>query len=862
MKKTFLIFGLAAIASIAFSCTREDGPIEKETIPSEEQTTPGEEQETSVDLSQYDPSKYLVSFGASIEDVTKAEIDLATGAVSFQNNDLVLVVSGNSSAEYKYNGTEFVVAENNTPVEKSGEIKAYYPKDKYTYDAGTGTVTFTMPEATTANPGALAPMCGVITENTASFKNLGAILALNLTGAEPITAIELITDKKITGSSALSWNEGIPAIGTLDGATSVKYEYTSAIAAETATSLYFFLPAGVEFGSLEIHAIYGKTVGEVTYEPFRKISRNSSMTPARNEIVSITKTLSGFFSGGDGLSEATAYEIANANDFKKISTLANATEVVGGNGYNATAGRTFFGSEGVYYKQTADIDIENAPLTPIGSDDVRFAGVYDGNSKIISNITIGDGDSYGLFGFTTGAIITDWKANNIKVEGTGHTRGAFVGYMVGGEVSNCDVTGNSTVSGNGPAIGGIVGRIQGAKATVTGCESTANVVNTNEDASLNYATGGIVGLVFTGASGSEIANCSLLGNVSSVANSVGGIVGRYYIAGTLSNCTTSAETKVSGNGEVGGIVGGLDKAHVVVSGCKNSASVEATGEKVGGIAGLVQNGSEVLECWSKAEITGANLTGGIVGYLNDFGAIVRCYSKGSVSGNQCVGGIVGHAYASNTSETRGVLVMECLSRADVISSTGSNSNSGGVVGRLHSAAVGTNIQWASVLQCVGGPAIIKNTNTENCTRFGAFVGFLNTEISKTNGGQVRCQVRNSYTTVETDKMIWLASSVSNTGGFVGQLQRGRFHRCYYQLDANSQVATASKNLVTIEEFQKVDSDFASFLTNNLQTTTGYTYVANGKTYNASDWTMTGYNGESLEYPLPSALVALGTEYYD
>lgn len=728
MKKTFIIFGLAAIASIAFSCTREDGPIEKETIPSEEQTTPGEEQETSVDLSQYDPSKYLVSFGASTEDVTKAEIDLNTGAenfgaVRFQNDDKVLVVSGNSSAEYTYNGTEFEAV--STPVEKSGEIKAYYPKDKYTYDAGTGTVTFTMPEATTANPGALAPMCGVITENTASFKNLGAILALKLTGAEPITAIELITDKAITGSSALSWNEGIPAIGTLDGATSVKYEYTSAIAAETATSLYFFLPAGVEFGSLEIHAIYGKTVGEVTYEPFRKISRNSSMTPARNEIVSITKTLSGFFSGGDGLSEATAYEIANANDFKKISTLANATEVVGGNGYNATAGRTFFGSEGVYYKQTEAVDFGDGDITAnmIGSATTPFTGTYDGQSYNLTKFSIsGTEECTGLWRVTSGATLKNVKVTSSTVTSTAGIVGSLVGRADNGLTLDSCISTATVTANEQTQVGGLVGLSTGGM-TIKGC------VNQGDVTGANY-TGGLVGYINTGAS-------STIGKNSSDMPT--------YNRGT-----------VSGNSAVGGIVGETTGNTTITDGTYNAGNITGSGQNVGGLVGRQNKDGYVLT------INGAS-SNGIPAIENPSSQIIIKSTRADADSNQSnVGGLVGNV-------EKGTIAISgnCFNRGDV---TGSAMSAGGIVGRIATAD-------CVISECINY-GNISTTGTKNSNNYTG--GILGCSTNGKDATIISC-TNNGYVT----------STKTFVGGIAGRFYNGTIDLCVNAGNVNATAANAN-----------------------------------------------------------------------
>lgn len=815
MKKTMKFIGLIAMAALLFSCEKKniDTPVENP-----------QETETPADLSQLDPSKYLVSFGATIESVdTKANVDLTTGDVSFVDGDEVLVVSGSASGKYKYSGDEFAPLDESDAVEMSADMKAYYPADNYSVSSNV--VTFTMPEATEENPGSLAPMCAIINGSTAEFKNLGAILKLNLTAGEAITAVELVASKPIAGSSELSWNAGgIPELSAeLNGASNVKHYFTTAITAGTATTLYFFLPAGIETG-LEIHAIYGKTVGEVTYEPYKTIKRKTALTTVRNDVISIAKSLPSFFSSGDG-SEDHPYIISTADQFKAISTLANATAEENGNGYNSTAERTFFGSAGVHYKQIENIDFDNDQMSPIGNSEIRFYGEYDGNNKELQNININEtGDFVGVFAYADGDAL-------IK------------SVTISGNVTQNDATSTTSVTG------GIAGILNG-NAKVEGCKNKATIIS-----HATY-TGGIVGRVY--GSGSRVYNCINDGNVTSYTSHSGGITGQ-KANGTIEECINNGS--VEGATYVGGIAGLHSGGQSSM--CVNTGTITGSGNFVGGIAGSLDGGSEIIACRSNATIEGALKTGGIVGYLNDYGVILRCYAKGSVSGTGYVGGIVGHAHASNGSTARGVLVMECLACADVISSNGDNSNTGGVVGCLYANRVSNgSIQWANVFQCVGWSAKIKNTNTDNCTNLGAFVGLLSTGYTKAASTQARCQVRNSYTTASTNDVIWLAGTPSRIGGFVGYLLRGRFSGCYYQLDNNTQNATANNNLVTLQNFQKVDSDFASYLSTNLTTTSDDGYVGNGKTYPASEWTMTGFNGEALQYPLPSALVALGTEYYN
>lgn len=923
MKKTLKLFGLVALSAFVFSCTKETAlDIEKENItPADEQQA--ETPDTPV-IPATDGG-LLTSFGVTFEGQqdadTKVSINLGNGETAIEDGDEVLVyVSETNKAVYAYNKAEskFELSEG-APVALDAPASVFYPAGEFNNETG----VFTMPAAVTGleDLGDKAPMAGQIEEVSGAYKvelkNLASVLKVGVTGAttNTLTSVTLAaTGKSVAEGAAytvdFSGERPVLATETADAASSMKVSVGGADLSGEARTFYFLVPAGLSLGDVTVTATLGENHngGDNTFS----ISR-ANFTPEAKKIIGMS-FYAGLFSGGTGISD-DPYIIANARDFKYISKYC-------AEGYGNKEAALFLGAT---YKQTAAIDFNKADLSNymIASASAAFSGTYDGDNKTLSNYSIthtptqGDKDgaalfqnvedgvlknisisgatvtggkfSAGLVGYAKACTITGCSIENSTISsgvnyggggligglyaeaadsetstvtscsanditftktGSGQHFGGLICYINGVvNVSGCSIAGTITVNGTPNYFGGIVSQINDEETRITDCENHSTISGVG-----NYA-GGIVGQKTIGA----IERCTNDGSISG-AQYVGGIVG-INAAGAILGCTNTGKGTITSSGNAGGIAGQVTQGTIQT--CKNSGNVNASGNNIGGIAGYQSGGSEILECWSNAQITGKYQTGGIVGFLDDYGAVVRCTAKGDVSGTQCVGGIVGHAYASYDQKARGILVMECLSKANVTASTGTDSNSGGVIGRLHSNRIsGGSIQWANVFQCVGWSATIKNTNTATCTRFGAFVGFVNTQYSSGASTQARCQVRNSYTTVATDHMIWLAGTPSSTGGFVGQLQRGRFHGCYYQLDNNTQSATASKNLVVLENFTKVDNDFATYLMSNLETTADNNYTGNGKSYAASAWTMTGKNGESLEYPLPSALVALGTEYYD
>lgn len=138
----------------------------------------------------------------------------------------------------------------------------------------------------------------------------------------------------------------------------------------------------------------------------------------------------------------------------------------------------------------ADIDLAGINWTPLcnsgGSD---FYGIFDGNGKTISNLTIDTRNSSnsaagaGFIGWlgNTG-VVNDLVIDNASIKGS-HFVGAVVGYIEGGKVDNCTVknstiscTYNTTIDDDGDKCGGIAGYLH--DTSITNC----TVSNTNIDA--------------------------------------------------------------------------------------------------------------------------------------------------------------------------------------------------------------------------------------------------------------------------------------------------------------------------------------------------------------------------------------------
>ena len=311
------------------------------------------------------------------------------------------------------------------------------------------------------------------------------------------------------------------------------------------------------------------------------------------------------------------YEVSNAAQLAWIAAAVNAS----------SGAQTF---EGKVVKLVADINLYGYEWTPIGNgmrlssiiSGKAFKGTFDGNGKIISNLTINANSSeskaIGLFGNVTGGSVKNLKLKNVSIDVTSEQAGAVVGLLGGGaEISGIEVLSGSVSAAQGTA--GIVGRII-KYGTVSNCSNHATITGSA------YNIGGIVGAAYYGAEGQTmtIANCKNYGTVTG-AYGVGGIVG-------------------------------LSAANV--SGCVNEGNVTGAGADVAGIVAEQQNTGHVKGCTNRGTITNTSTaygTGGIVGWVRYSGATSAYPVKsvievsgntnyGSIDGGNDAGGIVGTVY--------------------------------------------------------------------------------------------------------------------------------------------------------------------------------------------------------------------------
>lgn len=274
----------------------------------------------------------------------------------------------------------------------------------------------------------------------------------------------------------------------------------------------------------------------------------------------------------DGGTVENPYLIQSADDLAYLAKSVNT-----GNAY-----------AGMYFKQTANIDLSAHYWIPIGNGQsgwAKFTGIYDGNNKEITGLNINQptgtsADKIGLFGYVA----------------NGNTKAEFHNMTVKGSISYKCTTAAVNVK-----VGGIVGF--GQHLILENCHTDVDITletnttgkDTNDN---NYYTyvGGLVGHCGTASQGTlTVNNCVAEGDVHFTAKGnqfqVGGLVGyanggstttpktisnSYFTGNIVVDKWTSAGNAVtqSGNLVVGGIVGTFLNNKATINNCHMLGTVK------------------------------------------------------------------------------------------------------------------------------------------------------------------------------------------------------------------------------------------------------------------------------------------------
>ena len=162
------------------------------------------------------------------------------------------------------------------------------------------------------------------------------------------------------------------------------------------------------------------------------------------------------------------------------------------------AGKTY---KGKTVRLTDNIDMTGVTFSPIGDQTHLFDGTFDGNGKVISNLTLDSQNCSGFFGATgENSVIKYLGLENVCVSGNDNV-GALVGKSQSKKIYNCYSSGE--VSGN-ENVGGLIG--YNSSASTDNCFSVASVTAQNMYGS------------FVGFNDSSYTNCYASSSVEPVGN--------------------------------------------------------------------------------------------------------------------------------------------------------------------------------------------------------------------------------------------------------------------------------------------------------------------------------------------------------
>ena len=303
------------------------------------------------------------------------------------------------------------------------------------------------------------------------------------------------------------------------------------------------------------------------------------------------------------------------------------------------------------YVQLSDISLDS-DFTPIGIESAPFTGVYNGNGKKISSLTItATSDNAGMFGVSEGTI------KNVTVESCTITTTTYskIGAIAGtnsGLIENCTVSGTvGSGEDENSEIGGICGYNYGGN--IENCTNSASVSGKNN-------VGGIVGYSYKSASNrdTDITRCDNTGTVTGYSSCIGGICGLNE-GGNIYKSSNSGHVSLTGNDAYYGVAGIAGKSSSEqysskIEYCYNVGKISFElneevdyGEGRRLAAGIVGIGEynkdgknlniklEINNCYNQGEIacTGKGTTWGPAGIIcwGRYVDISNCYNTGKLT---------------------------------------------------------------------------------------------------------------------------------------------------------------------------------------------------------------------------------------
>lgn len=297
---------------------------------------------------------------------------------------------------------------------------------------------------------------------------------------------------------------------------------------------------------------------------------------------------------------------------------------------------------------------------------------------------------------------------------------------------------------------------------------------------------------------SEEDNVGLIGAAGASDNSA------EFVNLSLSNVS------ITGKNKVGAIAGTLQNgSHISWS--STSGTVTGTGESIGGFAGLVDN-SSMWDISNSATVEGGTKAGGIAGTLSNNSTLTDVRNFAAISGTEDVGGIAGYA-ENGTILGTGSAIYNYANTYNTGKVTGT-TNTGGIVGHAK------GIYMYGVFNTNEDAPLSKTSQL--------IIGDDNKVIQRGDG--TTSEAGTSITDAALQSNYGKVKGVTNTGGLVGYLEDApHFKKTVTNINVNSTSKTETDGTTTKEAVKDAP------ITNNVIDTS----------YNAGNITGTGDNTGGL-----------------
>lgn len=335
-------------------------------------------------------------------------------------------------------------------------------------------------------------------------------------------------------------NEGYPLFeekGTVYLLT-VDYVYQDGTEAKPSVTLY--LEEGQSY-DVDSYTIDGYYTEEIEYsgtmpagDTFFKVVYRAVPTD-----ISVTDLFAQYQADG---TQAQSGSICNIYTIEDLIALED---------YVATGGNT----SGAIFNLKSDLDLTDVTLSPIGTSEKPFKGIFNSGGHSISNLNmVLESSDVGLFGYTKDAIINNPHFIDAYVVGVSNV-GSLIGYAENTTVNNTNIV--ATVLGD-TYTGGVIGYSK--SSTLNGVYSSGNVY-------ANSYVGGITGMLDS----STMVNCENHVVAESSVDYAGGMAG-YMKNSSVINSYNIAN--ICGEAYVGGITSKSE--NTLIENVYSSGTVEGT----------------------------------------------------------------------------------------------------------------------------------------------------------------------------------------------------------------------------------------------------------------------------------------------